>query len=642
MKFRTFFKYLAVLLVAACFFTEMPRINSAAATGSFSYKDLVTKTTTEYKGTIPMYLLDGSRVDIADMPALIMDNNAMAPMELFTDNSSMEITYKSSKKRLTITYLGQKLILYVGSKEGTFNGEPVNAPVAPLRIKYSSSGKTTCLIPSRFVAETFGFYYDWSSDKGTATMLSSVDLLVDGRTKLYAGTKGKLFVDDEEVNVKATPSYIFNDNAMICLKKVASAIDGFDYDYDSESGELSLSYGEITIDMEIGSRDSYINGIYTKCPEAPHRITNNETHQTKVYIPGRFVFENLGFDYKWVTDTSFITTIDTTGVYDPDFDLALHFDPEQADDEDDGDADIDVKTSGRSEYRQVIRIPLLEGIRTDLIGITDRLWEDIVTFDLQGNYIQFFIDNPIRNTGEAIIQAQVLYYEDADITRIKLYTRRTDDNIILAHKDLSTDAGIVFIFDKPANLFDKIIVLDAGHGGTDPGTQHGGYNEKDLNFLVVYTYCKAQFDKSNIKVFYSRYDDTLIPLHDRPKLPAMVQADFFISVHHNSVYSSAKNGTEVYYSVANEGNFNGMTSVSMAVLFENNLVDALGTKKNGTFGARNYVVVSEENSVPSVILEIGYMSNPDELARVIKPGFQKKVAKVIYKTVKQLYDKYGD
>ena len=80
----------------------------------------------------------------------------------------------------------------------------------------------------------------------------------------------------------------------------------------------------------------------------------------------------------------------------------------------------------------------------------------------------------------------------------------------------------------------------------------------------------------------------------------------------------------------------------MANMFESNLVSALKTNKNGTFGARNYVVVSEENDVPSVILEIGYMSNPSELKRLVKASFQKKVAKVIFKTVKQIYAAYGN
>jgi N-acetylmuramoyl-L-alanine amidase len=160
--------------------------------------------------------------------------------------------------------------------------------------------------------------------------------------------------------------------------------------------------------------------------------------------------------------------------------------------------------------------------------------------------------------------------------------------------------------------------------------------------MIVYTYCRALFDESDIKVFYSRYTDYLVPLHDRPTLPARVEADFFVSVHHNSVYSTLKNGTEVYYSVKNTGNFNGLNSATMAAMFLNNLVSTLKTEKNGTFGARNYVVVSEENDVPAVLLEIGYMSNPGELKRLVKASFQKKVAKIIFKTVKQIYATYGD
>ena len=643
--------FITVLAVFLCLLA-LPE-GASAISLSFKYKDITNDNTVTYNGVTPIYYINGNLYNNGTEHAIIVkgakDSFSMAPVCVFTEGCGVEYSYKSSKNRITLTYRGNKLVMYIGSTKAIYNGEDVTAPVSPMRVKYTDTGKTTCLVPSGFVAQTFGMSYTWIQSSGSVEIFTPIDLVMDGEDYQYSGTLGNIRYNNFLVDTGNTPSYIINDNALLCLKSVVNEIDGLRYDYSSKKKSLSLTYGEITIDMKIGSTDCYVNGLLTTCPEAPHLIKGPDDFKARVYIPGRFVFETFGFDYSWdkAMASSFIDENETTGIYDPDFDFMLVFDPSKDQDagaaeEQNPDVSASVPASRRSSFYQVLKFPILEGVRTDLIFIHDDLWSNLVYFDLPGNYIQFYLENPIVNTGEAVKQVQILYYEESDITRVKMYTRSDDSKVILSHKDLMTDKSMVFLFDKPKCLYDKIFVLDAGHGGEDPGTQHGGYDEKDLNFMVVYTYCRNLFDASDIKVFYSRYTDYLVPLHDRPTLPARVEADFFVSVHHNSVYSTLKNGTEVYYSVKNSGNFNGLKSETLANMFEANLVASLKTNKNGTFGARNYVVVSEENDVPSVILEIGYMSNPSELKRLVKASFQKKVAKVIFKTVKQIYSTYGN
>jgi len=104
---------------------------------------------------------------------------------------------------------------------------------------------------------------------------------------------------------------------------------------------------------------------------------------------------------------------------------------------------------------------------------------------------------------------------------------------------------------KPSEIYNKIVVLDAGHGGKDPGAVRDSVYEKDINFSILYTHTKELFENSDIKVYYTRETDTFISLNDRTKFALEVGADLFISLHMNaSVYESAK-GTEVFYSKAN-------------------------------------------------------------------------------------------
>lgn len=94
---------------------------------------------------------------------------------------------------------------------------------------------------------------------------------------------------------------------------------------------------------------------------------------------------------------------------------------------------------------------------------------------------------------------------------------------------------------------DTVIVLDAGHGGTDSGAVGNGYQEKNLTLKIAKA-VKTELEKySHVKVYLSRTNDTYVGLSDRTAYAASVKADAFVSIHLNSAAGSAPNGCEVYY-----------------------------------------------------------------------------------------------
>lgn len=614
-----------------------------AASYKFKYKDLIKSETVKFNGKTPTFYIDGEEFDCSDYPIMIIDGVSIGTIDLFAYACHVTYKFDEEKGKLVFKYNGNTVVLYLNSTKAKINDVDATADLAPMRVKYASSKIITNLVPMRFVAEGLGMEYTWHQDTTTVDIKTPIPLEIGGETINYLGTLGKIKFDGKSIKNDKVPSLVLSDNAVICLKTVAAAIPGFDYAFNDFTEELTITYGSVKLNMLLDSTLVYVNGLLDTCPVAPTRIYNGKTDTERVYIPGRYVFETLGFGYEWdsKSGTSIITTKDTTGQYTPDYTDIIVIDAPQ------GikgvkDVIIDEDTLEEHEvenFRQTLNFPILEGIRTDLITFRDLLYDNLVSFDLSGNYMDFYRDNMPDNTGEAVIQLQIVYYEASDITRINMYTRTNEDNIILGHRDTYSPNTISFTFDRPGNLYDKIIILDAGHGDYDPGTVHGGYNEKDVNFSVVYTYCKQYFDDSDIKVYYSRYDDSLPALRTRAGLAARVDADFFISVHHNSNYNTSINGTSVYYSTKDTADFNGLTGKIMSDTFLANLTEALGTKNMGSIN-HNYVVVSEENSVPAVLLELGFMSNPDELKRVVKAKYQKKAAKCIYKTVLQFYEEY--
>lgn len=133
----------------------------------------------------------------------------------------------------------------------------------------------------------------------------------------------------------------------------------------------------------------------------------------------------------------------------------------------------------------------------------------------------------------------------------------------------------------PKKIYKNIVVLDAGHGGHDPGAQSRGTNEKDLTFKILYTLMKNYFSDNapDTKVYWTRTNDSYISLANRAAFAKSVGADVFISLHMNSATNTSANGTEVYYSVSNNSKgFSGITSQKMANLFKTRLVNDLKTK----------------------------------------------------------------
>src|SRR5699024_3642993 len=122
--------------------------------------------------------------------------------------------------------------------------------------------------------------------------------------------------------------------------------------------------------------------------------------------------------------------------------------------------------------------------------------------------------------------------------------------------------GILYVkVGTPKEIYDKIVVLDAGHGGTDPGAAGDGIYEKDCTLNILKA-AKKYYDKDGtIKVYYTRTTNTQssitsgssglntsTSLRARTDLANTVNADLFISVHINSASNTSARGTEVYYS----------------------------------------------------------------------------------------------
>lgn len=921
---------LTAFILFCCLIVQLTSGMSVAAASGIKIYNYTTGKTTTYTGKQVKYVCNGNPVSLPNTPGIIIDGVALGPYEdIFQKTYGMKCTLSKDGKKVTIEYNKNKIVLTLGSKKAVVNGKTKTMTVAPVKIKYTANGKIKYLVPTRFVSESLGMRYSWTSGLSTASITRSISLKYGGETHAYSGNLCRASIDDTIFESAAAPNIIIANTAMVHGKKFFQDIVGAKYQYSKETKSVTISLGTIKIEMKLGNTVAYVNGQVTDCGVAPQLVTYVDTKEEAILVPAYFVAKTLGFDYEWdgVTKTSVLTRTNKTGEYKGETSLdengvitdstesittsgeskpyenaeiyfswksessipktfqqasiidtannsetvsetlpsinsifkensksdaqkevyyinfsspvyevenlgfnesdllvlrfnnvlcserfytlngslishmatnvtqtpsqsevtlqlssnqlnyefqfsedhnyliftvynnqlteitagryssdteflevkgasAIHAElidsnetlyiefpyivnllgtreefkfqetsslqavqlmdvqsnqsrmqiqkgshaavssetdaeentftlyfkstsentdtndtnttddtssntqentntetttPEDEKNEDETSQETQIPETEELTQRY-LSIDLPQGMNPSMISDEDRYYDRQIILTLPGDYTAFYKEHPIKNTCDIVSSIQITAKGDQTIItvttdKVQAYLIEYEENILR------------LVMDVPSKFYNKIVVLDAGHGGTDPGATKSGVNEKDLNFKILNQYVGEYFKNSDIKVYYTRVDDTLIDLYDRAAYSTELDADFFVSLHMNSSTSSASNGTGVYYSTVNTSKTeSGLTSKIMASSFVNALSSVLSTKNNGPLTA-NFVVI-RETKVPAVLIELAFLSNSGDFKKLTNESYQKKAAKTIYDTIVSLFESY--
>ncbi|MBE8999855.1 N-acetylmuramoyl-L-alanine amidase [Nostoc sp. LEGE 12447] len=167
------------------------------------------------------------------------------------------------------------------------------------------------------------------------------------------------------------------------------------------------------------------------------------------------------------------------------------------------------------------------------------------------------------------------------------------------------------------------IVLDPGHGGKESGASGPtGYLEKDVN-LVVSKLLRDDLVKRGATVVMTREDDKEVSLAERQAIISKEEPEIAISIHHNSLpddgdAEKTKGFAAFWYQPQ---------AHSLAIFLQTYVVKKLGKPSYGVFW--DNLALTRPAAAPSVLLELGFMSNPDEFEQVVNPKEQKKMADAI-------------
>lgn len=286
-------------------------------------------------------------------------------------------------------------------------------------------------------------------------------------------------------------------------------------------------------------------------------------------------------------------------------------------------------------YNYQIIIPKPNFIKADSISHEDYYTENEFVIRIDGDYTAYLNKNLIT-TNSSYIDHISVSLTTSNQTEIQVKTTK------LMGYDYVVDDDYIFVrIGNPKDIYPFIAILDPGHGGEANGAIYNKVNEKDLNFKMLYSIGKKYFNNSDfkVKVYYSRWTDVDVSLKDRAALAKKYGADIFVSLHMNANTSKSPYGTEVYYSDNNnKANSAGLSSQKLANILVDKLSSTLETYNRGAKSSKYTVVHS--NTVPAVLIELGFMSNNSDFALLTNRTFQEKAVKCIYDTLCEVAKTY--
>ena len=183
-------------------------------------------------------------------------------------------------------------------------------------------------------------------------------------------------------------------------------------------------------------------------------------------------------------------------------------------------------------------------------------------------------------------------------------------------------------------LFGKVIYIDAGHGGVDPGSVYKNIYEKDIN-LEICLKLEEVLEREGAIVYLTRYGDYDLSsttngrkksdLNNRARMINNSNADMYISIHLNSINSSTWKGAQVFFDDVNKQN------KILGTIIEEQLKEDLKTTRK--LKEINNMLMNRKIKIPGVLIEAGFLSNSNDRYLLRKNDYQYKICESIKKGI---------
>ncbi len=457
----------------------------------------------------------------------------------------------------------------------------------------------------------------------------------------------KLILDGMELEPKVPP-LLLKSTVMVPVR-IATENLGYKVDYDNRKKQVTVSNGKKELVMTVDKPTAYLDGTPVEMTKPP-LIQSNTT-----LIPLRFLGESLDVQVFWDNQ------IKSVFLYSPSKPDPENGSGSKPTDPSDGgligvvDPVEGSEGSGNGSSPGTVVPPVVTGTLNEIYY--DPGTESVVlkydglivprdfkldgpkriVIDISGGaYSPEFVpavDLAAANEGNISIEGHEalrsirysMFGTDTKAPRFVLDLNQAWDYEL--HNDPSAGVLTIALKRPPEDKSLYTVVLDAGHGGSDPGAiSITKRSEKDFNLAVVLKVQALLAGEERIKLIMTREGDTYPTLTDRYTLANSLQADIFVSVHANSSTSPKTNGTETYYTRAD--------SKAFAELMHSVFAPSTGLKDNGFKKHSVNLAVTTKTTMQAILLEVGYLSRSIDEPQLWTEELQNRVAEAIAKGIK--------
>lgn len=575
--------------------------------------------------------INGTLLNSSVPPYIDTAGRTMIPIRAVMEYMGAQVEWQEREQKVIIQRDNNILELWIGKKQARLNGRTFGLDTAPVL------RQNTTMVPARIVAESFGALVEWDGAS------FSVRLWVPEKVGFEQAR-----VIGSYVNIRNGPGLYYEVQTVVekgTLLKVLGSVPGW-YQVQWASGKVGWIYAELVEPLP-ESKEPPSKGD----PGQGGAIPSDRPYVAVVGNKSIAILEGPGPVYRQVGVAPAGAELKVkswqNGWVEVEFDGGRR-----------GFLPLSLVTlkpvEETSKPGQGGGALVITGLEITTVTEGLKVW---VKASQAFEYNTFSLSNPARLVVDipgALLEIpkdkwQVEIGKNG-ITRLRLsqYTQDTvrlvfelESSLKLTSEVAPGGQGLFFYLTKPSLKGSKI-VLDPGHGtdpqGSDPGAiGPTGVKEKDVNLAIALKLAQL-LRAEGAQVYLTREgENTSFTLAERAYYANNIKADVFISIHSNSSLNPAVGGTATYIYAPQGSTLEGQREerLRLARCIQESLVAALGLRNIGVLEAN--LSVLRNTRMPSVLVEVAFISNPAEERLLNDPVFQTKAAAGILEGLKKYF-----
>lgn len=616
--------------------------------------------------------IDGKEMVPKDMPAVIIDGRTMLPMRQIAQELGCEVNWNEAAKQIYVMRGSDIVVFTVDSKTGYENGKEFTMDV-PATIVNDRT-----MLPVRALADALHLNIKWDDPNRTVSIQSSDTVVKDEPTTPESGqtTAGTLTGiqtpsakdADQTFTIQADAPIERYEKTFVDDQKIVLDFYGAK---SSLPGEITKTNSDIVTGIRTATHenngDSFTRVVFDLSGKKDYEVKQSADKKNITISFGKTTVDKISAVHSQNKD---IITIGGTGSFGAS--VAMTADPQkiivtipncQSNLNDkintadlqyvlDGKVDtskgnvvemvFSVKDLVQYSYREENQNLILEIYPTTLKNMRYDKNANVLYLDkkdkidtgsvkMEDHYLDGYFDVTLPGDYESDYGYGTYDVKGTVVENIEVSTKggsttfRFKQNRISAYEVTDEGNSYAIRVKNPKEVYDKVLLLDAGHGGKDPGTSGNGMQEKNLT-LTIAQKIEQELQGSGIKVYMTR-DSDVYPENSTRAQTANDIADLMVSIHINSGPETA-NGTESLYQVHANDSSSKLTSKQLAEILQASMISGTGNTNRGV-KLRTDLLILNRTTVPSAIVEVIFITNTGDALKISNPAYQDQVAQAI-------------